>query len=102
MTTGIRTVLRFYIKVYIKLFPEIGLCITKPITKFKHRKTDNQSCSVIKEIFDPTVPEGDFGSKKYNNIDTFEPKRPSGNCQVKYFLTDRTAFFLDQTSFKIL
>ena len=39
-----------------------------------------QSCSVIKEIFDPTVPEGGFGSKKYNNIDTFEPKRPSGNC----------------------
>ena len=24
--------------------------------------------------------EGHFGSTKYNNISTFEPKRPSGNC----------------------
>ena len=85
MTTGIRTVLRFYIKVYIKLFSEIGLCITKPITKFKHRKTDNQSCSVIKETFDLTViPEGRFGLTKFNDIGTFQqivgPYRLSGNC----------------------
>ena len=35
--------------------------------------------------------QGHFGSPKYNNIGTFEPKRPSGNCKVKCTLTDRTA-----------
>ena len=46
-----------------------------------------KSCSVSKETFDLTVTRG---STKYN-IAIFEPKRPSGNCKVKFFLTDRTA-----------
>ena len=54
-----------------------------------------QSCSVSKETFDLTVTRGRFGLTKYDDIDTFEqivePKCPSGNCQVNFILTDRTA-----------
>ena len=34
--------------------------------------------------------EGRFGLTKYNNIGTFEPKCLSGNCLVKWYLTDGT------------
>ena len=41
---------------------------------------NQQSCSFNKETFDLTVTRGTLWFDKYNNIGTFEPKRPSGNC----------------------
>ena len=65
---------------------EFGIWSPTDVTKWV------QSCSVSKEKFDLTVTIGtDFGLTEYNNIGTFEPKLPSGNCQVKCFFTDRTA-----------